>query len=101
MRLIAVVFGVLITLAGIVWALQGLGVIPGSFMSNNPPWIWIGGGAAPLAGAPPGPGARRRPPAPSPGPPPRATPPPGDGSLTPPAPLGARRRGGAQWRAPP
>ena len=42
MRIIAVVFGVLITLAGIVWAFQGLGVIPGSFMSNNPPWIWIG-----------------------------------------------------------
>ncbi|TLZ68702.1 MAG: hypothetical protein E6K12_00525 [Methanobacteriota archaeon] len=46
MRIIAVVFGVLITLAGIVWALQGLGVIPGSFMSNNPPWIWIGGATA-------------------------------------------------------
>ena len=42
MRIIAVIFGVLITLAGIVWALQGSGVILGSFMSNNPSWTWIG-----------------------------------------------------------
>ncbi len=42
MRIIPVIFGVLIALAGIVWALQGIGVILGSFMSNNPPWIWIG-----------------------------------------------------------
>src|SRR5882762_7360496 len=28
--------------AGTVWALQGVGVILGSFMSNNPTWIWIG-----------------------------------------------------------
>jgi len=46
MRMIAVIFGVLIALAGIVWALQGIGVISGSFMSNNPPWIWIGAGTA-------------------------------------------------------
>jgi len=37
-----VVFGVLIALGGAVWALQGAGVIGGSFMSNNPTWIWIG-----------------------------------------------------------
>src|SRR2546427_7202676 len=54
MRLIAVVFGVLITLAGIVWGLQGLGVIPGSFMSNNPSWIWIGGGRPPVPRGPRG-----------------------------------------------
>ena len=46
MRMIAVIFGVLITLAGVVWALQGIGVIPGSFMSNNPTWIWIGAATA-------------------------------------------------------
>jgi hypothetical protein len=45
-RLIPIVIGVLITLAGIVWALQGGGMILGSFMSNNPSWIWIGGGTA-------------------------------------------------------
>jgi hypothetical protein len=42
MRPIVIVLGVLIILAGIVWTLQGLGVILGSFMSNNPTWIWIG-----------------------------------------------------------
>lgn len=42
MRLILVVIGVLVTLAGTVWALQGVGVLLGSFMSNNPTWIWIG-----------------------------------------------------------
>jgi len=42
MRLIYVVFGVLILLAGGVWALQGAGFIPGSFMSNDPTWLWIG-----------------------------------------------------------
>ena len=42
MRLIVVIFGILVLLAGAIWALQGIGVIPGSFMSNNPTWIWIG-----------------------------------------------------------
>jgi hypothetical protein len=27
---------------GFVWLLQGLGVLPGSFMSNNPTWLVIG-----------------------------------------------------------
>jgi len=66
MRIIAVVFGVLITLAGIVWALQGLGVIPGSFMSNNPPWIWIGGATALVGVALVAIGLRYGPPAKSP-----------------------------------
>ena len=43
MRLVLVVFGVLFLLAGLVWALQGVGVLQGSFMSNNPTWVWIGG----------------------------------------------------------
>jgi hypothetical protein len=46
MRILVVIFGVLISLAGLVWALQGVGVILGSFMSNNPPWIWIGAATA-------------------------------------------------------
>src|SRR5437870_10030244 len=82
MRIIAVVFGVLITLAGIVWALQGLGVIPGSFMSNNPPWIWIGGGTAPFGVALGALGLRFGPPAPSPGPAPPPTHGPRDGSIS-------------------
>ncbi len=42
MRIIVVVLGVLVFLAGAVWALQGAGFILGSFMSNDPTWIWIG-----------------------------------------------------------
>lgn len=39
---------------GIVWFLQGINVLPGSFMTGDPKWAWIGGivaacGAATLA----------------------------------------------------
>ena len=44
MRVIVIVLGILILLGGIVWTFQGLGLILGSFMSNNPTWIWIGAG---------------------------------------------------------
>jgi hypothetical protein len=40
--MVVVVIGVLAVLMGIVWALQGLGVLLGSFMSNDPAWIAIG-----------------------------------------------------------
>ena len=36
------VFGVLIVLGGAVFAGQGLGFIPGSFMSGKMEWFWIG-----------------------------------------------------------
>ena len=49
MRLVLVVLGILFLLAGLVWTLQGIGVLQGSFMSNNPTWMWIGGITA-LAG---------------------------------------------------
>ncbi len=42
MRLVLVILGALLLLAGIVWTLQGVGVLLGSFMSNNPTWIGIG-----------------------------------------------------------
>ena len=42
MRIILVVLGVLVFLAGAVWAFQGAGFILGSFMSNDPTWLWIG-----------------------------------------------------------
>ena len=35
-------FGVLVVLSGAVFAGQGLGYIPGSVMTNDPHWIWIG-----------------------------------------------------------
>lgn len=34
--------GVLIALIGAVFAGQGLGYIPGSFMTNDIKWFWIG-----------------------------------------------------------
>jgi hypothetical protein len=42
MRFVFVVLGVIVLLAGTIFALQGAGYILGSFMSNNPTWIWIG-----------------------------------------------------------
>ena len=35
--------GVLVALMGAVFAGQGLGYIPGSFMSHDLKWFWIGG----------------------------------------------------------
>lgn len=42
MRIALVFLGALVALAGTAWTLQGVGLIPGSFMSNNPTWIGIG-----------------------------------------------------------
>jgi len=38
-----VVVAVLVVLAGAVFAGQGLGYIPGSFMTGDMHWFWIGG----------------------------------------------------------
>ncbi|MGO8882489.1 MAG: hypothetical protein ACLQI7_02035 [Streptosporangiaceae bacterium] len=37
-----IVAGVLVTIAGAVWALQGFGIIGGSFMSGDSVWAIIG-----------------------------------------------------------
>ena len=37
------VVGVLLALIGFVWFLQGIGVLPGSFMSGEPKWAVYGG----------------------------------------------------------
>ncbi|MDQ5825276.1 MAG: hypothetical protein M3441_13875 [Chloroflexota bacterium] len=42
MRVAAIGPGVLLVLAGIVWLLQGLNVLPGSFMTGQPFWAFIG-----------------------------------------------------------
>jgi hypothetical protein len=39
----AVAIGVLVLLVGAVFAGQGLGYIPGSFMTGDMKWFWIGG----------------------------------------------------------
>lgn len=39
MKLVLTVLAVVLALAGTVFALQGVGILPGSYMSNNPQWI--------------------------------------------------------------
>lgn len=36
------IVAVLMILAGAIWSLQGIGILPGSFMSNDPRWLVIG-----------------------------------------------------------
>ena len=43
MRLVLNIVGGLIFLAGLVWFLQGINILPGSFMSGNPQWAINGG----------------------------------------------------------
>ncbi|MDE3228812.1 MAG: hypothetical protein KGO05_02935 [Chloroflexota bacterium] len=42
MRLIGMIVGALLALVGIVWTLQGLGIIGGSFMTGNRMYVIIG-----------------------------------------------------------
>jgi hypothetical protein len=42
MRVVATGLGVLLVLAGIVWLLQGLNVLPGSFMTGQSFWAFVG-----------------------------------------------------------
>ena len=44
------IMGVLVFLAGGVWFLQGISVLPGSFMTGDPQWA-VNGGIAMAAGA--------------------------------------------------
>lgn len=41
-RTLSFIIGLLAILAGAVWTLQGVGFIPGSFMSSNTTWVIIG-----------------------------------------------------------
>ena len=43
MRTGSAAIGVLVLLVGAVFAGQGLGYIPGSFMTGDMHWFWIGG----------------------------------------------------------
>jgi hypothetical protein len=43
------VLGVLFILAGIIWFLQGINILPGSFMTGDPQWT-INGGIMAAAG---------------------------------------------------
>jgi hypothetical protein len=44
MRTLRLLVGGLAVLAGGVFFLQGIGVLPGSYMTGDPTWAWIGGG---------------------------------------------------------
>jgi hypothetical protein len=50
LKTILKIFAVLIFLAGGIWFLQGINVLPGSFMTGNPQWA-INGGIAMILGA--------------------------------------------------
>ena len=50
MKLTVTVLGVLIALAGLIWFLQGINVLPGSFMTGQPQWA-VYGAIAILVGA--------------------------------------------------
>ncbi len=41
-NVLLVTAGAVLTIAGVIWALQGFGVIGGSFMSHNSIWAIIG-----------------------------------------------------------
>lgn len=43
MKIVLNVIGVLLVLPGIVWFLQGIGVLPGSIMTGEIQWAIIGG----------------------------------------------------------
>ena len=49
-KVVVTVFGVLVILMGAVWFLQGINVLPGSFMTGQVKWA-INGGIAILVGA--------------------------------------------------
>lgn len=43
MKLIVTIFGALLALLGGVWVLQGLNILPGSFMTGDIKWAIYGG----------------------------------------------------------
>jgi hypothetical protein len=42
MRVALLVVGVILLVTGAIWALQGLNIIKGSFMTGQSLWLWIG-----------------------------------------------------------
>lgn len=50
MKVVTYVIAVLLILAGVVWLLQGINILPGSFMTGQIEWA-VGGGLAVVVGA--------------------------------------------------
>jgi hypothetical protein len=42
MRWVLLVLGVALVATGVVWIFQGVGRLPGSFMTGRPLWVWMG-----------------------------------------------------------
>lgn len=42
MRFLVIGAGLVLLVLGVLWALQGVGLVGGSFMTNNTKWIYIG-----------------------------------------------------------
>ncbi len=42
MRAIGIIVGLLLLLVGVIWILQGINVLPGSFMSGRPGYALLG-----------------------------------------------------------
>jgi len=49
-KIIIKIFAVLLMLSGIIWILQGVNILPGSFMTGDPQWA-INGAITALIGA--------------------------------------------------
>ena len=43
MKLITAIFGALLAILGTIWVLQGLNILPGSFMTGDIKWAIYGG----------------------------------------------------------
>jgi len=50
MKTVLIVVGILLVLAGGIWVLQGVNILPGSYMSGNPQWA-INGTISIIVGA--------------------------------------------------
>ena len=46
MRLISKILGGLLVAFGLIWILQGVNILPGSFMTGQFVWAWRGAGTA-------------------------------------------------------
>jgi hypothetical protein len=46
MRIIANILAVLLIAMGVIWILQGVNILPGSFMTGQIAWAWRGAAAA-------------------------------------------------------
>jgi hypothetical protein len=49
MRIIANILAVLVFAMGVIWILQGVNILPGSFMTGQMVWAWRGAAAAVFA----------------------------------------------------